>query len=48
MKGFFKFLIFSLLLIAGFILYYIYHPSNGMIVRQGAKWIILEHNVSKK
>ncbi len=48
MKGFFKFLLFALLLIAGFIIYNIYHPTSGMIVREGAHWIIIDRNQSDK
>ena len=47
MKSFIKFLIFSLLLIAGFIIYNIIYPSEGMVVRQDGKWVVLEHNITK-
>ncbi len=48
MRGFMKFLFLSLLLIAGFITYYIFHPTNSMIVRQGAQWVVLEHNITSE
>lgn len=47
MKGFILFFIGSLLLIAGFIFYFIKNPSDGMIVRQDGKWTVIEHNVTK-
>jgi len=47
-KGFIYFLAFSLLLLAGFITYNIIYPSDGMIVRQNGKWIVVEHNNTQK
>ncbi len=47
MKNFLKFLLLSLLIIAAFITYNILNPTNGMIVRQGANWVILDRNESK-
>ncbi len=44
MKGFILFFIASLLLIGGFIFYFVKNPKDGMIVRQDGKWIIVEHN----
>jgi hypothetical protein len=31
----------------GYIYYNIQHPTNSMIVRNGAYWTIFEHNISK-
>lgn len=48
MKGFFLFLIFSFMIIFGFIAYSYIYPSDGMIVRQNGKWVIVEHNSTKR
>ncbi len=47
MKNFLIFLGISLLIIGGFIYYNMLHPSDTMIVRNGAYWTIFEHNASK-
>jgi hypothetical protein len=47
MKGFLIFLSITMLLMGGYIYYNIQHPTNSMIVRNGAYWSIFEHNVSK-
>jgi len=47
MKRFLIFLIFTFLIIGGFIYYNIKNPTDSMIVRQGAQWVILDHNESK-
>ncbi len=47
MKGFLLFLGLIVLLIGSYIFYHIKHPSDTMIVRQGAYWTILDYNASK-
>jgi len=46
-KNFFIFLLVTFVVIALFILYNIKNPTDSMIVRQGAQWVILDHNESK-
>ncbi|WP_457596393.1 hypothetical protein [Hydrogenimonas sp.] len=49
MKGFFVFLAFSFALIAGFVWYYMQHPTDTQYVRKGAHWVIepVEKNVDE-
>ncbi len=47
MKGFFIFLGITLMLMAGYIYYNLQHPSETMIVRQGAQWTTLEYNQTR-
>ncbi|MCF6205943.1 MAG: hypothetical protein L3J47_03470 [Sulfurovum sp.] len=48
MKGFLVFLGITMLLMGAYIYYNIKHPQDTIIVRKGAYWITLDHNVSKK
>ncbi len=47
MKGFLIFFAITMTIMGGYIYYNIQHPTNSMIVRNGAYWTIFEHNVSK-
>jgi len=48
MKGFLIFLGVTMLLMGAYIYYNIKHPTDTMIVRSGAHWVIFEHNVTNK
>ena len=47
MKGFLIFLGITMMLMGAYIYYNLEHPSETMIVRQGAHWTVLEYNQSK-
>jgi len=47
MKGFLIFFGITMLLMGGYIYYNIQHPTDTMIVRNGAYWSAFEHNASK-
>ncbi len=47
MKNFLIFFAVILVIIAAFIWYYMQHPSDTTIVRQGANWVVLERNISQ-
>ena len=46
MRGFFIFFGITMLLMGGYIYYNLQHPTDSMIVRNGAYWTIFEHNTS--
>ncbi len=46
MKGFLIFFGITMLLMGGYIYYNIQHPTDTMIVRNGAYWTMFEHNVT--
>jgi len=48
MKNFIIFLIVCMVILGGFIYYQMQHPSDTMIVRQGAHWVMFEHNVTDR
>ncbi len=48
MKGFLIFFAITILLMGGYIYYNIKHPTDTMIVRNGAYWTMFEHNVTKQ
>ncbi len=47
MKGFLMFFLTILVMMGGVIYYYIKHPSNTTMVRNGANWVLMEQNVSE-
>ncbi len=47
MKGFFIFLSIVFLFLGVYIYYNVQHPTDTMMVRKGAQWTVLEHNMSK-
>ena len=47
MKGFLIFFGITMLLMGGYLYYNIKHPTDTMIVRQGAYWVAFDHNVSE-
>jgi len=47
MKGFLIFFLITIVLLGSFIYYKIQHPSDTMIVRTGAYWTILKHDMNR-
>jgi len=47
MKGFLIFFTITMILMGGYIYYNLQHPTDTMIVRNGAYWTAFEHNTSK-
>ncbi len=47
MKGFLIFFMITLVILGGFIWYFVNHPSHTTMVRNGANWVIMEQNASE-